>query len=482
MRAFLWFETAAELCGRYIDVCRAAWRTRHEQAFHWLREEAEFLPAALALQRTPVSPLPRATSAALIALLVFALLWAVFGKIDIVATASGKIVPDGRTKVIQSVETARVTAIRVTDGSRVKAGDTLLELDSVASSADRARLRDDFVESALAVSRAQALLASMDIGGAQHIDDFIGEDTALELKASVSRIAREQMFLDGEIAEFRAKLARLDAAIRQSEAELSTVGAAVSRLKATLEIARTREADLHELAERQYVSRHEFLERQQSRIEMDGELAAQQSRLGEIRAAVTSARRQREEYVTTTRRDTLDKLNAATQKTAELRQEFTKADARDRVMTLRAPVDGTVQQLAMHTIGGVAAAAQPLMVIVPADHAAQVEAFIENRDVGFVKPGQFAAVKIEAFPYTRYGTLPAEVVDVSRDAIEDEKRGLIYAVRLRLRQTTISVDGGQRTLSPGMAASVEVRTGRRRLIEYFLSPLLTRVDESLRER
>jgi hemolysin D len=482
MRAFLWFETVADLCRRYIDVCRAAWGMRDEQAKHWLREEAEFLPAALALQRTPVSPLPRVTAAALIALLVFALLWALCGRIDIVATASGKIVPDGRTKVIQSVETARITSIRVTDGSRVKAGDTLLELDSAVSSADRARLRDDCIESALSVSRARALLESVDTGKTQRIDDFTDKEVPPDFRAGASRVAREQTFLDGEVAEFRAKLARFDAALNQNEAELGTVGAAIRRLKATLEIARAREADLRELAEHQYVSRHEFLERQQSSIEMAGDLAAQESRLGEIRAAMTSARRQREEYVMTTRRDTLDKLNNATQKTSELRQEFAKADARHRVMTLQAPVDGTIQQLAIHTIGGVATAAQPLMVIVPADHAAQIEAFIENRDVGFVKPGQFAAVKIEAFPYTRYGTLPAEVVNVSRDAIEDEKRGLIYAVRLRLRQTTIAVDGGQIALSPGMAASVEIRTGRRRLIEYFLSPLLTRVDESLLER
>jgi hemolysin D len=211
-------------------------------------------------------------------------------------------------------------------------------------------------------------------------------------------------------------------------------------------------------------------------------LAAQKSRMGEIGAAIVSARRQREELVASTRRATLENLGNATQKAAELRQEYIKADAHDRFMTLKAPVDGAVQQLAVHTVGGVVTAAQPLMVIVPNEHPAEIEAFLENKDIGFVAVGQAAAAKIETFLYTRYGTLPAEVVSVSHDAIEDEKRGLIYAVRLKLQRSSMMIDGQRVALSPGMAASVEIKTGKRRLIEYFLSPLLTRVDESLHER
>ena len=481
-RALLWRDAAREFVRQYAKVWRAAWRLRERNAPRWSADESEFLPAALALQRQPVSPLPRVAMATIVALLLIALLWAIFGKIDIVATAQGKIVPDGRAKIVQSIETAKVTAIHVSDGARVKAGDVLLELDTTASSADRLRLRDDWAESWLAAARARALLAGIDSGAAQRIGLPVDTQVPAELMPSTTRVEQEQHFLDGEFAEFRSKLARLDAEIARNAAELHTVGAVIRRLQSTLRIARAREADLDELAAKNYVSRHEYLEKQQVRIEQEGELATQKSRIGEIGAAILSARRQREELIASTRRATLENLGNAAQKTAELRQEYIKADAHDRFMTLKAPVDGAVQQLAVHTVGGVVTAAQPLMVIVPNEHPVEIEAFLENKDIGFVAVGQAAAVKIETFLYTRYGTLPAEVVSVSHDAIEDEKRGLIYSVRLKLQRPDMMIDGQRVTLSPGMAASVEIKTGKRRLIEYFLSPLLTRVDESLHER
>lgn len=482
IRALLWLGATKDLAHQYLKVWRAAWRVRERNAPRWSASESEFLPAALALQRQPVSPLPRVTMATIVSLLLIALLWAMFGKIDIVATAQGKIVPDGRAKIIQSIETAKVTAIHVSDGKLVKAGDVLLELDSTASSADRLRLRDDWVENWLGAARARGFLKGIDSGATQLIDPSIDLEMPVELRPPTARVEQEQRFLDGELAEFRSKVARLDAEIARNAAELQTVGAMIRRLQSTLQIARSREADLDELAAKNYVSRHEYLEKQQVRIEQEGELAAQKSRIGEIGAAVISARRQREELIASTRRATLENLGNAMQKAAELRQEYIKADAHDRFMTLKAPVDGAVQQLAVHTVGGVVTAAQPLMVIVPGEHPVEIEAFLENKDIGFVAVGQPAAAKIETFLYTRYGTLPADVASVSHDAIEDEKRGLIYAVRLKLHQSSMMIDGQRVALSPGMAASVEIKTGRRRLIEYFLSPLLTRVDESLHER
>lgn len=147
-----------------------------------------------------------------------------------------------------------------------------------------------------------------------------------------------------------------------------------------------------------------------------------------------------------------------------------------------APVGGTVQQLAVHTVGGVVTEAQSLMLVVPKDNPMELEAFLENKDIGFVRSGQNVTVKIETFQYTKYGTIEGTVTSMSDDAINDEKRGLIYAVRVRLMKTWIAVDGGQISLAPGMSATGEVKTGSRRVIEHFLPPLLQYRDESLRER
>jgi hemolysin D len=193
-------------------------------------------------------------------------------------------------------------------------------------------------------------------------------------------------------------------------------------------------------------------------------------------------RSQRTALVAETRRLALDSLNEAEQKTTTASQELIKAESRGKLMTLAAPVDGTVQQLAVHTVGGVVTPAQPLMMVVPKDNPIEVEAFVENKDIGFVNPGQEAVVKIETFPFTKYGTIEARVTHVSHDAVNDEKRGLIFPARVNLRQATIRVENKTVNLSPGMAVTVEVKTAQRRVIEYFLAPLLQYKDESLRER
>lgn len=240
--------------------------------------------------------------------------------------------------------------------------------------------------------------------------------------------------------------------------------------------------DFKNLVDQNFVSRHGYLEREQVRIEQEADLANQRSRLREMEASLREVQGQRQALMAETRRATLDSTTEAQQRLDALDQEWKKADSRGKLMRLTSPVDGTVQQLAVHTEGGVVTEAQPLMVIVPSDNPLEVEAFFENKDIGFVKAGQEAAVKIETFQYTKYGTLDAKVATVSHDAINDEKRGLIYSSRVRMPKTSLLVDGTDVSLSPGMAVTVEVKTGQRRVIEYFLAPLLQHTSESLRER
>ena len=256
----------------------------------------------------------------------------------------------------------------------------------------------------------------------------------------------------------------------------------VRKLEQTVPIAQQRAADLRNLLQQNLVARHTYLEREQVRLEQEGDLATQRSRLTELDAAIRESASRRRELTAEVRRVTLDSITDGKMKGAALEQEFIKTASRDRLMRLLAPVDGTVQQLAVHTVGGVVTPAQPVMVVVPSDNPLEVEAFVENKDIGFVRSGQAAEVKIETFLYTKYGTLPATVSSVSHDAINDEKRGLIYSARVKLAESTIIVDGTEVNLTPGMVVSVEIKTGKRRIIEYFLSPLIQHTRESLRER
>ena len=451
-------QAILDLLKRYGAVFRHAWRERKGlDPRPRLPHEAQFLPAALELQETPVSPAPRIAMWLILCFALMAFLWAIFGHMDVVATAHGKIVPNDRTKVIQPIETATVTAIRVSDGQSVIAGDVLIELDATTAKADSARLGNDLTTSRLQAARARAMLAAI----------ASGKPPALERMPDmeVGRLAQEQRLLDGQYSEYQAKLARIDADVARREAELASTREIVRKLEQTAPIARQRAQDFKDLVEKNFISKHGYLEKEQARIEQEADLATQRSRLKELSASLQEARSQRIALAAETRRIALDSLNEAEQKATGFSNELVKSDSRGKLMTLTAPVDGTVQQLAVHTVGGVVTPAQPLMVIVPKDNPIEVEAFVENKDIGFVNPGQAAVVKIETFPFTKYGTIDARVIQVSNDAVSDEKRGLIFPARVNLERATIQVENKTVNLSPGMAVTVEVKTSQRREIE-----------------
>lgn len=460
---------------RYGTVFAHVWHERKNiESPPRLVHEAQFLPAALELQETPLSPAPHVAMWTLIAFAIIAVLWSIFGHIDVVATAHGKIVPNDRTKVIQSIETATVKAIRVTDGQSVKAGEILIELDATNSEADLIRVANDLASARLQAARAKALLAAIASGSAPVLGPVPEVDTDREVQ--------EQRVLEGQYLEYQAKLSQIDAGIAKREAELRSTQEIVHKLELTAPIARQRAQDYKDLVDKNFISKHGYLDKEQARIEQEGELATQRSRLKELSASLLQGRSQKTALIAETRHLALDSLNEGEQKTITYEQEHIKAETHGKLMTLTAPVDGTVQQLAVHTIGGVVTEAQQLMMIVPKDNPIEVEAYIENKDIGFVNAGQEALAKIETFPFTRYGTIEAKVTHVSHDAVNDEKRGLIFPARVSLSRATITVENKTVNLSPGMAVTIEAKTAQRRVIDYFLSPLIQYKDESMRER
>lgn len=465
----------ADLVRRYTSAFRHAWSLRRETDTPCLHaHEAQFLPAALALRDTPLHPAPRLALWFILVFALIALLWATFGRIDIVATAVGKIIPNDRTKVIQPMETAVVKAIYVRDGQTVRAGQLLIDLDATGAAADSVRLDNETLTARLEAGRAQALLAAVSNGAPPALDPLPRVDTA--------RLNAEQAQALGWYAEYQARQQQFQAETVRRQAELQSTLEQVSKLEQTLPIVRQRAKDYQKLADENFAPRHGYLEREQARIEQEQDLASSRSKVAEIRAALKEIQQQQVTLAAETRRHLLDQFNLATQKAVSLQQDSIKADQRSRLMRLLAPVSGTVQQLAIHTVGGVVTPAQALMVIVPQNNVLEVEAMLPNKDIGFVNPGQAAEVKVETFPFTRYGTLHGTITQVSSDAIQDEKRGLVYSTRVKLARDTIRVENKTVRLTPGMAVTVEVKTGTRRVIEYFLSPLMQVTSESLRER
>ena len=471
----LQLQAFIDLVSRHVTIWRAVWAQRKELDRPRLSpEEAQFMPAALALQDSPVSPAPRVAMGLLVAFLLLVLAWSIWGEIDVVAVGQGKVVPSGRTKVVQPLEVATIKAIHVTEGQSVKAGDLLVELDPTASAADSERVALEQEAAALQLARGHALLVALENGRPPRL-------SALPAVAS-RRLQEAQRLLNSQFAEIQSRVAQADAEIARREAEGRSTRALVQKLEHTLPIATQRAQDYRALVDQAFASQHGFLQHEQARIEMEADLTAQRHRLQEIAAALQEAKALREAVTAEIRRTTLDSMEEAKQRIDAMTQELLKAKQRARQTRLLAPVDGTVQQLAVHTEGGVVTPAQALMMLVPSELPIEVEAVFENRDVGFLRPGMPVEVKVETFLFTKYGTVPAELTTVSHDAVNDERRGLIYTARIQLSRASIEVDNVDVRLAPGMAVSVEVKTGRRRVIEYFLSPLIQHTRESLRER
>ena len=436
-----------ELLQRYGQVLRHSWRQRAALSGPVLSEdEAAFLPAALALQERPVSPSLRFTARVLMLLVACVVLWAIFGQVDIIVHAAGKIIPSGNTKTIASVDVAAVRALHVREWQAVKAGQLLVELDSRGPDAERDKAAGDAVAAALQMARSRALIAA--------IDSLKRPVLLAPGDASAAQRAEAQGHLDGQYASLRARLAHLDGEI--------------ARYAQALPLAAQRARDYQALAATRDVAEHAWLEKEQARIDLAGQLA--------------SARSERAALLAQTRKDAYDALAEGTRVAAASAQDARRAGARGSLLRLTAPVDGTVQQLKLHTVGGVVPAAQALMQIVPRQGRLEIDAVLENRDAGFVQEGQAVAVKVDAFDYTKYGTVPAVVSSVSRDAVEDDRKGPVYAVRITLRQPAIVIDGKPVPLSAGMAVRAEIRTGTRRVIDYVLSPLVRHQKEALHER
>ena len=456
--------------------------------------ELAFLPAALEIVETPPSPVGRAIGFTVIALFCFALGWATFGKVDIVASAKGKIIPSGRTKVIQPFETSLVRAIHVHDGQMVKAGDVLIELDPTIAEAERDHLKSDLVAAELDIARLRAALAA-------HSDPLA--DFRPPQNASSTQIEISRQYLISQMSERQAKLAALDRQLAQKQAERATISATIAKIEATIPPL-TERVDMRKyLVNKELGSKLSYLSDYQDLIGLQHDVLVQKSHYQEADAAIAALTESRAQTEAEYRRTWFDDLNKAEQKASGLAQDLIKAEQRTRLQVLTAPVDGVVQQLAVHTVGGVVTPAQALLVLVPRDSHLEIEAMVPNRDIGFVYEGQEAEIKIDTFSFTRYGLLHGKVLSVSRDAIirdtrqdnssdktpgseavssEPKGQEMNYAARVSLDRTQMQIDDKLVNLAPGMAVTVEIKTGSRRIISYLLSPILKYKQDALRER
>ena len=465
---------------RYWDVFRDAWNNRGKLGDSTLaQQQREFLPGALEITQSPPSPIGRTITWVLMLLFTITVIWACFGKVDIVAVAEGKIVPSSQVKQIQPLERGVIKQILVQEGDKVKAGDPLVELDRTLTEADQQRLLKDLTTQRLTVMRMQQLSQWLQKGDLSQ-RCLLSEGS--EFSAPEQQRYVQAQLLEQKCADHRAQVAALTNQLQSRQAELQVTQAVIKKLETTLPLITKRATALKTLLDKQLGSEQEYLQLEQQRIEAQQDLAAEQARGKQLRSAMGETEQQLLALNAQANSRVLEQLSNTQREIAGLMEELNKAQDLNAKQILYSPVEGTVQQLVVNTIGGVVEPAQVLMLVVPSEEKLLVEAMLQNKDIGFVRTGQEAEIKVHTFPFTKYGVIEAQVLNVSSDAIATEQQGLIYKVKLLMNKSTLMVDQQEVQLIPGMAVTAEVMTGKRRLIEYVMAPLLRYKQESVRER
>ncbi|MBV9288757.1 MAG: HlyD family type I secretion periplasmic adaptor subunit [Hyphomicrobiales bacterium] len=506
--------------------------------------DREFLPAALEILETPPPPAPVAMIATISAFALVALAWAFVGRLDVHAVAPGKIETVGHAKVIEPLDPGRIAANHVEAGQPVKAGELLIELDPTEANADvlaaqaaldaslaetaRRRYAIDAVRgAALDEARWDEVIGAEAAAAGSPATKTVNEDAVPPAALSpIERVSDEttpkidwsdklpETFRLREMAVLHADLRELADALHALDKQMAQKLATRKRLNMSIDFQQTLLQTLNQrVSTRQeainlnvgtkinlYDAKEE-LERSQS------QLASDQGQLIETDAALKELESEKAKTISQFVADNENKLAEAARKADEARQALAKAEARLARTKLYAPIDGVVQQTAVTTVGQVVTTGQQLVVITPDKAKLQVEALIANLDIGFIRLGQPAVIKIDAFPFTRFGALQGHVVKIASGAIAeaDAKRALanaaaaanaaqtaatppgqpesfVFPVTVALDETAMTVDGAKIPLTPGMTATVEIKTESRRVIDYLLSPLAKLASEAGRER
>lgn len=439
------------------------------------RLQYEFLPAAEEIIETPAAPFGAVVIWLTAILLALALAWAYLGQIDIVAVGNGRVSNDGSVKVVQSASYGVVKRITVQEGQRVHKGDVLVELDKTTAEKELATTAQS-----LNIARAERdILRRLAMGsGADDIINSAGVSD--ETKAVLREFTASQLALVG------AKEQALKGSIASHQRQLQFNQQTKAQLEGEAQKLRDRQAKV-----KQKLESADAIER----IRLQNELDTLEQRITTANSAATSqgqqvlqsqltlaqAQSQSQVSLAETNSSIGGQVITQEQRIAELENNLAKAKRALEQTTITAPVDGTILALNTRTIGGVVNVAERVAQIVPDNDLLYVDVTLDNQDVGFVKVGQRVVVKVATYPFQRYGYLEGTVENISPDAIQDEKKGLVYKAKVKLSGANSSKKNRLKLL-PGMSVSAEITTGKRRIIEFFLDPLMTHVDDSLKVR
>lgn len=458
------------------------------------RWEAEFLPSAIAIMETPTSPLPWIAAWSIITIISFTLIWSYLGSIDIVVVAQGRVEPKGFSRVVQSLETGRVKSILVDEGSEVKKGQPLIELDSREYQADLQRARQENYQARLTIARTDAELlieTSKEVPHFSNLTDIPSELIQIEYARMTS-----------ELHEQWAKISGLDQQIMEQRHNLESAENVIHIYGDLIPSLYNRYNAIKEMAKHGYASEVQVVEIHQKYADTKFNYETNLSRIKQINAALENLQEKKNQTIAEFSTRLHADATTARLKLVETEQSMARANYRIEQCLLTAPIDGVVFQLSTHTIGSVVQPAQQIMTIVPREAELIVEASLETKDAGFVEEGQEAEIKVDAFPFTRFGLLKGHVARISgnstampqlspndpnynqqmQQSSDQPFSRRNYTVTISLETNILHDQNSEIRVSSGMTTNVEIKTGTRRVLDYFLSPLAAKIKEAARER
>ena len=473
------------------------------------RGDMEFLPAALEILETPESPVRIAILWFICILATSLLVWGWFGKFDIVATAQGKIQPVGRVKIIESLEHGKTRSVAVNNGDVVKAGDVVAELDDTETRADEAAKSSSLNTLQAEVLRRAVLrevLARLKTNLWQQEDKPRYPIVAFPGNIPEPIRVREQTVFEADLRGLWANIHSLGVQRRQKEDQIVGLTDAIAAQRKLVQTLEQRVMMRSQLMQSRAGSQVEVIDATQEYQEAQSALADKLAQLMGARAEVTVVFAEAEKVIETASSDNSNRWLETQRAVDELEQEVIKVQSRRQRLQIRSPIEGVVQLSSISAVGQVVAANTEIMRIVPRDADLEIEAYLPNKDIGFVEPRQSAVIKVEAYPYTRFGVLKGEVKRISTDAIPEPDaqslestvtqsaqsivptgnaqrvQNLVFPITVALQDGAMQINGKLVPITPGMSVSVEIKTGQRRILEYLFSPLMDVASEAMKER
>lgn len=431
----------------------------------------DFKPILAEVEEKPPNPIGRAFLWTTIAILGFALIGLIFIKVDVVVTARGKIIPVGDVKVLQPLETGVVSKICVREGDYVKAGSPLIEIDPSVDSADLEGKEKNLNLSRVSMARIRAVLDDRAFRPS-------GEGRPQEIVDTQVKLYQSQRAL------YHSTLKEKQLALEEAEHGVRTLQDELTKLENQLAVTQDVEKKQKSLVEIGALAENRFKEKVRERMSQEREVGAKRGQIKEAMARAARVKSEVESFRNSFREKMLSELSSNMQGKNILEAEVTSLNFKKGKRSINAPVSGYVHILSIKTVGGVVTPAQQVVSLVPEDAALMARVLVLNKDAGFVWPGQKCVVKVDTFDFQKYGMIDGTVESVNPFSVEEkENSGDGYPLHVTLASEELKTkDGSTHKVRPGMSVSAEIQVGKRRVVEFFLFPIIKYLDEGLKVR